>query len=567
MFRPLRLIFFSTIAVGALIANSVNAHFPWLIVNSDGKAMYFFGENIADRTYHLPPSIANAELMIRENGKLTSLATTSVDTENFVGLLSKASVSDRADACSQVTFGIYHGSRLEYYTQFLGRKLPKSFSDCQPLDADLQAHAVDTDTGVDVYVLWKGKPLADAKVKLFCEDGHEEGTGETGVDGKVSFSDEQVEEGLNGIMVGHTLADAAGKLDSQAYDGTSHYLTATFFDPEAPTVTKAEKMSKAKSASEAADASTSSQAGSKKTAFAALPFGITSFGAARLGNAIFVYGGHTGDAHSYSDQGQSKQLLKLDLEHPNEPWQVIAEGERIQGLGMAAHDSRLFFIGGFEARNKEGQEHNLHSLATVRAYDVKSQQWCDLPPLPEGRSSHDAALVGDTLFVVGGWLMQGDRDTKWHTTALAMDLNAAQPVWTEIAPPSFRRRALALAAHDNKLFVLGGMNAEGGPTRAVEIYDPQTKSWATGPELLGESGMDGFGAAAWSVHGQLTVTNIRGDIQVLSQDGRNWESLGSTRDARFFHRLMPLSDSTLLSIGGASMESGKFLEPELVPIR
>ena len=35
-------------------------------------------------------------------------------------------------------------------------------------------------------------------------------------------------------------------------------------------------------------------------------------------------------------------------------------------------------------------------------FDPESNSWEDLPPLPEGRSSLDAAVVGDTLYVVGG---------------------------------------------------------------------------------------------------------------------------------------------------------------------
>ena len=32
-----------------------------------------------------------------------------------------------------------------------------------------------------------------------------------------------------------------------------------------------------------------------------------------------------------------------------------------------------------------------------------------LAPLPEARSSHDAVVIGDKLYVVGGWTLSGDR--------------------------------------------------------------------------------------------------------------------------------------------------------------
>jgi len=219
-------------AVLLLIPAVAQAHFPWMHVTSDGRVDYFFGEGLGDQTYKLPPAVAKAEIKQADGDQITKVPTEAIDSEKFVGLRSKGSVSPEANLMSQVTFGIYHGSKLEYYTQYLGRNLPKSFADCKPLPMDLQAHVVDTDGGVDVYVLWKGKPLADADVKLFCSDGHEEGNAKTDAAGKVSFDDKQVEEGINAIMVGKTIADEAGKLGDKEYKSAAHYLTATFYDPQ-----------------------------------------------------------------------------------------------------------------------------------------------------------------------------------------------------------------------------------------------------------------------------------------------------------------------------------------------
>jgi hypothetical protein len=209
------------------------AHFPWLTVEEDGKVSYFFGEGMTDRTYKLPPSIAKAEVKMRSGDKTMPVETKTVEKEDFVGKQSVTAVPAGADLISQATFGVYHGAKLQYYTQHLGGKMPQSFTACKPIEGmDLQAHAVDTDEGVQVYVLWKGKPLDGAEVKLYCEDGHEEGSGKTDKDGKVFFDDGQVEDGINGIVVGHTVAGETGKVGDQEYKSAMHYLTATFADPE-----------------------------------------------------------------------------------------------------------------------------------------------------------------------------------------------------------------------------------------------------------------------------------------------------------------------------------------------
>src|SRR5690606_5065117 len=113
--------------VSLLAANSALAHFPWLVRTEDGKAAYFFGENVADRTYHLPDSIAKAEVQLLTNSDEPSkLQLIAVDEDSLVGLVSKDSIPADAQLCSQVTFGIYHGARLEYYTQHQAGKLPAS---------------------------------------------------------------------------------------------------------------------------------------------------------------------------------------------------------------------------------------------------------------------------------------------------------------------------------------------------------------------------------------------------------------------------------------------------------
>ncbi|MDX1928749.1 MAG: hypothetical protein SFV81_19625 [Pirellulaceae bacterium] len=297
--------------------------------------------------------------------------------------------------------------------------------------------------------------------------------------------------------------------------------------------------------------------------YAPLPFAITSFGAARSGDSLYVYGGHTGDAHSYSNEAQSNKLLRLDLASPSK-WHEVAEGDRQQGLGMVAYKNKIILVGGFTAKNPEGTPQDLHSQARVRTFDTTTNTWSDLPELPEARSSHDAALIGDTLYVVGGWKMAGKEKTVWHETAWAMDLSAAEPKWVALPNPPFKRRAIATVEHQGKLFVIGGMNDKGGPVKAVSIYDPASKSWSEAPELIGKENMAGFGASGWSVDGRLIVTTYEGDIQQWDDAAKKWNLLGKATDARFFHRLLPIDAKHLIAIGGANMESGKFLDLELI---
>lgn len=541
-----RLLAYAALSLATITANSARAHFPWMARGEDGKAVYFFGENLAERTYKLPPSIAKAELkMLNAKSDLTNVEVVKVESDSLVGLQSAAAIPEDAFLVSEVTFGVYRGARLSYTTMFQGGKLPTTPTSPEknPAAKGLFAHLVATDFGVDVIVTLMGKPLEGVEVHLYCAEGHEEGEGKTDASGRVSFTDEQVEDGLNAIMLGHNVK-RAGKLNDAPYEAESHYLTISFYSPENPTAQPESAKVSAK--------------------FAPLPFAITSFGAARSGNALYVYGGHTGEAHSYSNAAQSNKLLRLDLSKPEAGWEEVAEGERQQGLGMVAYKDRAILVGGFTAKNKEGEEHDLHSLAAVRAFDLKSKSWSDLPSLPEPRSSHDAALVGETLYVVGGWNMSGKGNTTWHETAWSMDLSVNELKWVAIPNPPFKRRAVATVEHQGKLFVIGGMGEKGGPTKAVAVYDPPSKRWSEVAELVGEKAMAGFGASGWSIDGQLIVTTYEGDIELWDNDAKSWKVLGKANDARFFHRLLPVGSKSLIAIGGANMDIGKFLDLEVI---
>jgi len=297
---------------------------------------------------------------------------------------------------------------------------------------------------------------------------------------------------------------------------------------------------------------------------APLEANVTSFGAAVADGHLYVYGGHRGSPHRYSAEEQSNQLWRLNLAQPG-AWELVGEGPRRTGLAMVSFEDRLYRVGGWEAKNAAGEKWDLHSQADLARFDEKSGQWQDLPPLPAGRSSHDAVLVGSKLYVVGGWNLSGQGDGEWHTTAHVCDL-AAQPLaWHEIAPPPSSRRALAVAGWQGKLFVIGGMDDSNDVTTGTSVYDPASNLWTNGPKLPGP-GQDGFGATAFGTEHGLYATTGAGLVCRLQDDGRAWETVGKLNHPRRFHRLVADKDGRLLVVGGTS-RMGKVKEVERVEIK
>lgn len=300
----------------------------------------------------------------------------------------------------------------------------------------------------------------------------------------------------------------------------------------------------------------------KETKLSPLPVTLTSFGAAEADGKLFVCGGHIGSAHAYSADEQSNKIYVLDLKGDSQ-WKDFPCEPNIQGLGLVAHQGSAIRVGGFTAKNKKGEDQKLESLATVARFDLATKNWVDLPSLNLPRSSHDAAIAGDTIYAIGGWAMKEGVDTEWHTTMESLDLKAATPTWVSEKVP-FQRRALAVVVHSNKIYAIGGMEPEGGPSTAVNVYDLKSKQWSDGPRIPGKP-IDGFGIAVAEVQGKLLATTVAGNILILDDNKNEWKEVGKTPTKRFFHRLVA-SDSKVFVIGGGNMESGKFQDVESIEL-
>jgi len=281
-----------------------------------------------------------------------------------------------------------------------------------------------------------------------------------------------------------------------------------------------------------------------------LPAPRSSFGAAAVGDHVYVYGGHAGKPHSYSTETTLGEFRRLDLKNPTK-WEELTGGPRLQGLALVAHRGRLYRVGGMRPQNARAEKTDTRSQATCAAYDPAAGKWADLEPLPEPRSSHDAAVVGDTLYVFGGWRLNGpDGRSEWLDHGWRLDLAKPGAKWQKVEQP-FQRRALTAAAHGGKVYVVGGLNPKSETELTVNVYDPKAGTWAEGPPLPGEKS-NGFTPASAVAGGRLYVTPADGKLYRLADKGDRWDQAGQVREPRFVARMVAAPDGRLVVIAGAA---------------
>src|SRR5690606_28301295 len=110
-------------------------------------------------------------------------------------------------------------------------------------------------------------------------------------------------------------------------------------------------------------------------------------------------------------------------------------------------------IGGMIAKNDAGQPQDMRSLPDVARFDPEKSAWEPLTNLPEPRSSHNAVIHANKLYVIGGWELNGGTyDSEWRQTLATCDLSQPSCTW-KVEPMPFATRAFGAAVFEDKLYV------------------------------------------------------------------------------------------------------------------
>jgi len=290
-----------------------------------------------------------------------------------------------------------------------------------------------------------------------------------------------------------------------------------------------------------------------------LPKALTSFGAATCDGSVYVYGGHMGKAHDYSKATVSGAMWRLSLSRLD-AWEALPGEMPLQSPGVSAWNGKVCLAGGMQPHNEPGTKQRLLALDYAALFDPAKNAWQKLPPLPEPRSSHALAVVGDKLYAVGGWpLDTGGPEPKagtpsakgYHDTMVVLDLANPDHGWQSLPQP-WKRRALTAVVFAGKVWCIGGMTEDDELSSAVEVYDPVAKQWSTAPPVAETDRVKAFGCAACLAGGNLFVSPEGGRVYRIGADAKGWVECGKLAKSRYFHQLIAVDDSHLMAIGGTA---------------
>jgi N-acetylneuraminic acid mutarotase len=252
-------------------------------------------------------------------------------------------------------------------------------------------------------------------------------------------------------------------------------------------------------------------------------------------------------------------------------WTELAGGgmsrERRSSVS-AVHKDKLYVVGGENWPNWAERE-TLHS---VEVYDFATQQWSLLPTeMATARRSHGAVVCKDKLYVVGGY------DAELTVLGSVEVYDFATETWSILPAPMPQARAdisNKVVQHKGKVYVVGG-NSEGhvddptageGWLQSVAVYDIAAKEWSVLPAEMMVNRQQGYAAA---VHGnQIYVLGGRGEgrsVEVYDIAVGEWSMMPGGMNLARNSFAAAVHGDNLHAVGGLDVHAQSTMEVLALP--
>jgi hypothetical protein len=201
-------------------------------------------------------------------------------------------------------------------------------------------------------------------------------------------------------------------------------------------------------------------------------------------------------------------------------WQLGPQLPEPNNHGMAAAvDGKIYLLGGQTTDDQQGAT----AVNTVYELDPALGTWVEKAPMPTARSGGVAVASGGKIYVAGGLVPRGNDFAVFDPAA---------NVWEVLPNLPSQRNHITGAAINGRIHIVGGRLGNGlSPVKsnAHEVFDPQTRTWATAaPMLRGRSGMNGVLArGCFHVWGGEAPTGMTPDHDYYDPRSNKWSSLRS----------------------------------------
>jgi Kelch motif len=160
---------------------------------------------------------------------------------------------------------------------------------------------------------------------------------------------------------------------------------------------------------------------------------------------------------------------------PSSAWSVTTMPRKALAPGVAALGQQVVVLGGFDTGMADG----LDITARADVFDVAEGTWSQLPDAPVRWTHLNVAVVGATLYLVGG--LEG---TPPVARGDGFALDPVTHAWGTLAamPAGDERGAAGVVTAPGRIYLLGGASTTASLRSCLE-YDTVADTWRALPDL------------------------------------------------------------------------------------
>ena len=221
-------------------------------------------------------------------------------------------------------------------------------------------------------------------------------------------------------------------------------------------------------------------------------------------------------------------------------WETCAPMHQARSVcGVAVVGNRMFVMGGYDGER---------ALDSVEVFDISRNEWHRLSPMRQRRCSCAAAVLDGQVYVVGG--VCGP-----HALQDVERYDPAADRWVTCTQMLEGRSGCGLAAVNGKLYAVGGINTHGETVSSAEVYDPQRDCWRRLESMNSPRrslGLVAVGDALYAIGGNDGARDL-GSVECLdtSSHSKRWRDRGAMQHARMYCHAVE-HDGMVYVIGGLS---------------
>ncbi|MBT9499794.1 MAG: galactose oxidase [Burkholderiaceae bacterium] len=244
-------------------------------------------------------------------------------------------------------------------------------------------------------------------------------------------------------------------------------------------------------------------------------------------------------------------------------WETLAPMPiGVQEIYPAAHRGRIVVAGGLSSELPAAAGHLTNAL---QIYEPMHDRWSLGPALPEGRHHGQLLSLGDTLYLIGGFVRcaQGD----WCASRDLLALKDGSTQWQRLAelPEAVTETGAFVLAGELHLVsgrsprgVANGQWGDHGDVDGHWVFNPERGSWrrlSPGPERKSSAATALFQGSPYLVGGRRYNGANLSSVHRLDPASGRWLPQAPLAFAQAAHGLGLLGDR-LCSVGGEFAEQG-----------